>query len=212
MHTAHLPQRRVSWCPNRAVLQGIAAREKRPQLVSDACLDRRLSPRIHAMNERWGTRSWAVIPLMHKGTTIGSLLLAAKTPGAFTETDVEPMVAISEFVSALIGNQSELSMLLNHVITENDQRGQGAVTARFVASVMLPEAMELESQQVQLDALLAQPNVLRAVFQPIVHLANRRTVGYEGLTSFPASTNLTPTLRGAWAEVSTWNMPHCAPF
>lgn len=173
--------------------QGLAARQKRPKLIHDGWTDRRLSPRVRAINKQWGTRSWAVIPLMHNNTAIGSLLLAGTTPGRFTDTDVDAMLAVSEFVSALIGAQSQLSMLLTHLMTDSDERGQRALTARFVASVMLPEAVAVEGQQDQLDALLAQPEALSAVFQPIVHLASGTTMAYEGLTRFPASSELTPT-------------------
>lgn len=173
-------------------LQGTAAREKRPLLVHDTLTDPRLSQRVRALNKEWGTRSWAVIPLVHNAEAMGSLLLAATVPGAFTATDIDPMVAVSDFVSALIVSQSELSTLLTRAIIDGRGRGEEAFTARFVASVMVPEAVETQGHQVRLDALLVQPDVLRVAFQPIVHLASHRTIAYEGLTRFPASSALTP--------------------
>jgi EAL domain-containing protein (putative c-di-GMP-specific phosphodiesterase class I) len=176
----------------RGSFQGLAADEKRPKLTHDGQVDRRLSPRVRAINRQWGTRSWAVIPLMHNDTVIGSLLLAAAAPGVFTDADLDAMLAISEFASALIGAQSQLSTLLTQVLADGEERGQRALTARFVASVMVPEAVEVESLQDRVDALLAQPDALRAVFQPIVHLASGTTIAYEGLTRFPASSDLNP--------------------
>ncbi len=70
-------------------------------------------------------------------------------------------------------------------MTDGDDRGQRALTARFIASVMVPEAAETERLQERLDAVLAQPDALRAVFQPIVRLDNRTTSAYEGLMRFP---------------------------
>ncbi|OBK48936.1 hypothetical protein A5655_03180 [Mycobacterium sp. 1081908.1] len=58
---------------------------------------------------------------------------------------------------------------------------------------MLPEAVETEGLQDRVDALLAQPDALSAVFQPIVHLTSGKTIAYEGLIRFPASSELTPT-------------------
>ncbi|BBY66375.1 sensor domain-containing phosphodiesterase [Mycolicibacterium helvum] len=174
-------------------LQGIAAQEKHPILIHDAQADRTVSRNVRAINKQWGTRSWAVIPLLHNDRAIGSLMLAATAAGAFTQTDIDPMVAVSDFVSALIGSQSELSTLLTDVITDGQDRGQGAFTARFVASVMMPEAVEAEGHQLRLDALLEQPDVLGVAFQPIAHLASRRTIAYEGLARFPAPMGLTPT-------------------
>jgi len=173
-------------------VQGIAAREKRPILIRDSHVDPRLSENVRAINKQWGTRSWAMIPLVHNDTAIGSLMLAAAGPGAFTEADIEPMVAVSDFVSALIGSQFELSTLLTEVMTDDPDRGQDAFTARFVASVMMPEAVEAERHQIHLDALLEDPDVLGVAFQPIVHLASRRPIAYEGLARFPASMEGTP--------------------
>jgi len=173
-------------------LQGTAAREKQPLLVHDTLTDPRLSQRVRALNKEWGTRSWAVIPLIHNAEAMGSLLLAATVPGAFTATDIDPMVAVSDFVSALIVSQSELSTLLTDAIIDGRDRGEEAFTARFVASVMVPEAVETEGHLVRLDALLAQPDVLRVAFQPIVHLASHETIAYEGLARFPATSELTP--------------------
>lgn len=168
--------------PKQSSFQGLVAREKRPKLIDDAQVDPRLSPRVRAMNVQWGTRSWAVIPLMHNGDTIGSLLLAAKARNAFNEADVDLMRAISEFVSAL-----------TYVMADNGEPGQHAITAQFVASVMLPEAVELKGLQDRLDAVMAHPEAMRAAFQPIVHLTSGATIAYEGLTRFPASPELTPT-------------------
>ncbi|WP_158249038.1 EAL domain-containing protein [Mycobacterium sp. ENV421] len=178
--------------PRDTSFQGLAARENHPMLIHDALIDERLSARVRATNKQWGTRSWAVIPLKYNGDPIGSLLLAATTVGAFSESDVDALLAISEFVSALVGAQLQLSELLTQVMTDSDERGQRALTARFVASVMVPEAVETESLQERLDAVLAQPDALRAVFQPIVRLEDGTTAAYEGLMRFPESSDLTP--------------------
>ncbi|WP_445166105.1 EAL domain-containing protein [Mycolicibacterium sp. Dal123E01] len=178
---------------NDTSFQGLAARERRPKLLYDGQVDERLSPRVRATNRQWGTRSWAVIPLMHNDIVIGSLLLAAASPDVFNDADIDAMLAISEFVSALISAQSQLSTLLTNVMTDSDERGQRALTARFVASVMVPEAAEVEGLQAKLDTLLTQPEALSAVFQPIVHLASGTAIAYEGLTRFPAALKLTPT-------------------
>ncbi|WP_374158340.1 EAL domain-containing protein [Mycobacterium sp. G7A2] len=178
--------------PKRGSLQGRAAHERRPQLIEDAMVDSRLTARVRSMNKQWGTRSWAAIPLTYNDHAIGSLLLAAAEPGAFTEEDLDSLLAISEFVSALIGAQSQISSLLTQVMTDSEERGQRALTARFVASVMLPETAEVGALQDELESLLAQSNVLSVVFQPMVHLASGEALAYEGLTRFPPDSALTP--------------------
>ncbi|MGY4708541.1 EAL domain-containing protein [Mycolicibacterium sp. CBM1] len=168
--------------PRHSSLQGLAAREKRPMLIDDGTVDARLSPRVRAMNKVWGTRSWAVIPLMHGDDAIGSLMLTARASRAFDATDVGLMLEISEFVSAL-----------TYAMADGGEPGKRTITARFVASVMLPDAVEIQGMQDRLDALLLQPKALSAVFQPMVHLPSGTTVAYEGLTRFPLSEELTPT-------------------
>ncbi|WP_163803184.1 sensor domain-containing phosphodiesterase [Mycolicibacterium anyangense] len=167
--------------PNQSSFQGLAARQKRPQLIDDAIVDLRLSPRVRAMNRSWGTRSWAVVPLLHGDEPIGSLMLVARAPAAFDAADVALMLEVSQFVSAL-----------TYGMADGDELGKRTITARFVASVMIPEAVEAHELQDQLDALLMQPDGLSAVFQPIVHLPSGKTVGYEGLTRFPSSSEFTP--------------------
>nr|WP_243841651.1 EAL domain-containing protein [Mycobacterium sp. DL592] len=167
--------------PKASSFQGLAAREKRPMLIDDATVDLRLSQRVQSMNKQWGTRSWAVIPLRHGDDAIGSLMLVARAPAAFDEADIDVMVEISEFVSAL-----------TYAMADGAETGKRTITARFVASVMLPEAAEVQGMQDKVDALLMQPAALSAVFQPIVHLPSSATVAYEGLTRFSASPELTP--------------------
>ncbi len=53
-------------------------------------------------------------------------MLAATVPGAFTATDIDPMVAVSDFVSALIASQSELSTLLTHAIVDGHDPAEAA--------------------------------------------------------------------------------------
>ncbi|WP_162899256.1 sensor domain-containing phosphodiesterase [Mycobacterium shigaense] len=167
--------------PQLSSLQGLAAREKRPKLIDDAQTDPRLSSAVRAANRHWDTRSWVLIPLMHNEDPIGSLLMVARAPNAFDITDVDLMLEIGEFVSAL-----------TYVIAGGDESGQHAITAHFATSVMLPEAVKAKGLNDRLDALLAQPEAVSAVFQPIVHLESGGTVAYEGLTRFPPS-ELTPT-------------------
>lgn len=178
--------------PGPTSLQGLAAREKRPLLIEDALVDQRLSSRVRAMNKQWGTRSWAAIPLVHNGNDIGSLLLASTRTAAFGDADVDAMQAMSEFIAALIDACAQVSTLLTQVMADSNERGQRALTERFVASVMAPEAVEVEKLQGELDKLMAQADVLTVVFQPVVHLVSGETIAYEGLTRFPAEMKLSP--------------------
>ena len=172
--------------PRQGSLQDYAARDKRPKLSRDAAVDSRLSPEVRALNRRWGIGSWAVIPLAHKGTAIGSLLLASTKPHTFTDVDVDGMLAIGEFVSALIATQSQFSTLLTDAMADLDERGQATTTARFVASVMFPDAAETHGLQDKLDVAINDPTCISAVFQPVVDLASGMTIAFEGLSRFPS--------------------------
>ncbi len=140
---------------------------------------------------QWGTRSWVVIPLLHNDVAIGSLLLASTRVGAFTDLDVDATMSISGFVSALVGTHFQLSALLTDMLNRGEQHDRHSTT-RFLASVMAPEGAETHRLEECMDALLANPENVSAVFQPIIDLASGETVGFEGLSRFPAEMGLSP--------------------
>jgi len=169
--------------------QGLAVRTRQAQVTHDAPHDQRLTPAIRDLNLRLGLQSWVVIPLLHGDVPIGTLLLTATRSDVFTQVDVDAMMSISQFISALVGSQSELSALLGELMSRADQTSQ-RFTARFLASVMLPEVAELDGLQAHVDTLLDAPDHIGAVFQPIVDVHTGTPVGYEGLTRFPAAAHL----------------------
>lgn len=177
--------------PADGTFQGRAIATGQPQVSHETSADMSLTPQVREIGNRLGIHSLVVIPLMHNGVAIGALSVTATEAGRFNDADILVITSISEFVSALIDSHAELSRLLDDLL--GDPRTPNADSAaRFLASVLLPETIRHDHLHDQLDTVLATPSELLPVFQPIVDLATGHTLGFEGLSRFPATPELTP--------------------
>lgn len=177
--------------PQEGTFQGRAIATGQVQISHETSSDPELTAEVREIGNRLGIHSLVVIPLMHNNIAIGALSVTATEPHKFTDTDIAAITSISRFVSALIDSHSELSRLLDDLLV--DPRTTNAEsTTRFLASVLLPQAIRNEHQHERLDALLSEPAELRPVFQPIVDLATGHTLGFEGLSRFPVTPETSP--------------------
>ncbi len=184
--------------PGQGTFQGRAIATGQPQISHNTPVDPEITDQVRFIGNSLGIRSLAVIPLLHNNIPIGTLSLTATNSHWFTDADIASMVSLSGFMSALIDSHSELSRLLDELLGDPDAAGTRS-TARFVASVLTPQAAEREHLHDQLDALLASPSDLIPAFQPIVDLATGRVLGYEGLSRFPRHPETTPV---QWFETA----------
>ena len=177
--------------PTEGTFQGRAIATGQPQISHETASDPSLTTRVRDIGNRLNIHSLVVIPLTHNGITVGTLSVTSTEANRFNDSDVAAMTSISQFISALIESHSELSRLFNDLLT--DPRTTNAEsTTRFLASVMLPEAIGNGHLHGRLDALLSEPAGLCPVFQPIVDLSTGRTLGFEGLSRFPATPEISP--------------------
>ncbi len=177
--------------PAEDTFQGRAIATGQPQVSHETSTDMSLTPQVREIGNRLGIHSLVVIPLMHNGAAVGALSVTATEANRFNDADILAITSISEFVSALIDSHAELSRLLDDLL--GDPRTPNADTAaRFLASVLLPEALRQDHLHDQLDAVLATPSELLPVFQPIIDLATGETLGFEGLSRFPAQPEPNP--------------------
>ncbi|MGK2868874.1 MAG: EAL domain-containing protein [Mycobacterium sp.] len=184
--------------PADGTFQGRAIATGQPQVSHETSSDMSLTPQVREIGDRLGIHSLVVIPLMHNGIAIGALSVTATEAHRFNDADVLAITSISQFVSALIDSHSELSRLLDDLL--GDPRTPNADSAaRFLASVLLPEALPNDDFDDQLDTLLSTPAELVPVFQPIVDLVSGRTLGFEGLSRFPAKPDVSPA---QWFETA----------
>ncbi|CAM3243717.1 EAL domain-containing protein [Mycolicibacterium frederiksbergense] len=177
--------------PGEGTFQGRAIATGQPQVSHETSSDMTLTSEVREIGNRLGIHSLVVIPLMHNGIAIGALSVTATEAHRFNDADVLAITSISQFVSALIDSHSELSRLLD-VLLDDPRTPNAESAARFLASVLLPEALREDQFHDQLDALLSTPAELQPVFQPIVDLASGRTLGFEGLSRFPAQPEVSP--------------------
>ena len=177
--------------PVEGTFQGRAIATGQPQISHETSSDPELTSEVREIGNRLGIHSLVVIPLMHNDIAIGALSVTASEPDKFTDSDVIAITSISRFISALIDSHSELSRILDDLLP--DPRSPDAdSTTRFLASVLLSDAIRDDDLHDRLDAVLSAPSQLHPVFQPIVDLATGGTLGFEGLSRFPMTTDINP--------------------
>lgn len=177
--------------PMEGTFQGRAVATGRPQVSSDAPADPALTPEVRDIGSRLGIRTLVVIPLLHRGVAIGAMSITARQAKKFDDRDIAAIVATCRFISGLISAHTELSSLLDDFL-DSPYSPDDDSTARFLASVLLPDVAQHDRLHQRMDALLDGEANLDVVFQPIVDLTTRAVVGYEGLCRFPADPDLSP--------------------
>ncbi|MCF6390218.1 EAL domain-containing protein [Mycobacterium sp. MBM] len=170
--------------PAEGTFQGRAIATGEPQVSHETSADPSLTQQVREIGNRLGIHSLVVIPLLHNGSAVGTLSVTATEPNTFNDADVLAITSISRFISALIESHSELSRLLDELL-EDPRTPNADSAARFLASVLLPDAIRHDRRHAQLDTLLSKPHELLPVFQPIVDLSTGHPIGYEGLSRFP---------------------------
>lgn len=175
--------------PNAGTFQGRAIATGQPQISHETASDPLLTTQVRDIGKRLNIHSLVVIPLTHNEITIGALSVTSTEATRFNDSDVDAITSISQFISALIESHSELSRLLEDLLAHTTRADS---TTRFLASVLLPEAIGNDHLHGQLDALLSDPTGLCPVFQPIVDLSTGRTLGFEGLSRFPVTPEVSP--------------------
>lgn len=164
--------------------QELALSTRQPQVSRNVAEDSRLPEQTRRLAIEMGIGSWAVIPLFHQHRAVGALSVVATGNDVFDAADIAGLTSVSSFISALIGSQAEMAILLRDLFDE----GGGTLhdsSARFAGSLLMPRETLDEGAHAELDGLLEHPRIC-PVFQPIVDLKSGTTVGYEGLSRFPA--------------------------
>ncbi|MDP8970247.1 MAG: EAL domain-containing protein [Actinomycetota bacterium] len=90
--------------------EGLAGLGVAPGGVPLVCADSHDDPRV--VSEFWeglGVRSLAVVPLLHRGETVGLLTVVSARPGAFSKREVHSLELIAGLVGAAIGTAREFT-------------------------------------------------------------------------------------------------------
>ena len=108
----------------RGTLTLSAIRSGRPVLCVDTEDDARADA---ALARTIGIRSFAVVPLLHGGSTIGLLIVSGRDPGAFAAQDVLNLEVLSIVLSAAIAHAAETE-------AQDEQRRNSERLERIVAT------------------------------------------------------------------------------
>lgn len=155
--------------PIEGSLSGSSVRARRTLRCDDSETD----PRVNREAcRRVGLRSAIVMPLFCEEQLVGVLKVISPFPDAYTDDDVATLDLLGGFIGAALHHAFEYEQLRakTHAADDALQRQQ----------------RERAAQRERIDAILAAPEQVQAVYQPIVDLASGREVGIEALSRFPS--------------------------
>ena len=115
---------------------GWVAREEEPSLSEDMWNDTRVSPKVRELLKEVGHRSLAQVPLMAQDRLVGTLGLVSRTPGFFSQDDLQLLNAIGQQLGVAIANAQ--------LFEETQRRAQRLATLNAVAAV-INQALDLDS-------------------------------------------------------------------
>ncbi len=118
---------------------GWVAREAKPSLSEDMWNDKRVSPKVRELLKEVGHRSLAQVPLMAQDRLVGTLGLVSRTPGFFSQDDLQLLNAIGQQLGIAIANVQ--------LFEETQSRAKRLAALNAVAAVI--------NQAFDLDALLS---------------------------------------------------------
>ncbi|MGK2868833.1 MAG: EAL domain-containing protein [Mycobacterium sp.] len=151
-------------------------------LGSTAPTDLDLQPRATTHVEP-GRCSVLSTPLVRGGTALGWVSIVSANPLAIDDGHIVAMSAASRFISTLLNANAELAEQLHDLMSDPPAGTALDPTTCFLTSLIAPDAALRQQVRAELtDA--ADPDRLRAVFQPIRYLSDLSVTGYEGLSRF----------------------------
>jgi len=178
-------------------LSGRAIRTDATLLTADTEAD----PRVNRDATRgFDVRSSVCVPLGRGHEPVGVVNVSAARPDAFDQHDVELLRGLAAFMSTVIGAASDFLLASSRVLSArragadtsvHDQApfehgcpdADAALTGRFVAGVLDPQASRQIAARERLEALIAKRRFSFA-FQPIFDLGTGSACAYEALARF----------------------------
>lgn len=131
--------RQAKYFPLSEEIVGWVAREAKPSLSEDMWNDTRVSPKVRELLKEVGHRSLAQVPLMAQDRLVGTLGLVSRTPGFFSQDDLQLLNAIGQQLGIAIANAQ--------LFEETQRRAQRLASLNSVAAVI--------NQSLDLDTLLS---------------------------------------------------------
>lgn len=153
-------------------------------------------------------RSLMCVPLMREGNAVGVLAVNAPEPSAFTDEDVMTLTQLASFLAVAIGSAFELYQVSAELVMLGlDQRGEPdahepvQAARHYVMSVLTPDGASRLDARANVEPVLADPDLIDIVFQPVVDLVTGNTVAVEALARFRPEPYRTPDVWFAEAHL-----------
>jgi EAL domain-containing protein (putative c-di-GMP-specific phosphodiesterase class I) len=170
-------------------LSGLAVRTGSVQLSNDTTIDARVDAEAC---RRLLVASLVCIPLRRGGDCLGVLAVNAKQRDAFTDADVDLLGSLADFVSVVIGSALDLDRVGIELVNCDSADGYSAAisdaaedaTNRYVMNILSPDVVEQIDRGERVQAVLAEPELLKMAFQPIVDVETGCVIAVEGLARF----------------------------
>ncbi len=148
-----------------------------------------------------GIRSMALLPLRYNLQVFGVLKISSSVPNSITQSDVELVELLAEFVALAVGSLSELSTLASrylafaqgHHLTTGTSDKAMEVVDEFVSKILAPHATTKLKKRQDVESLFVDGK-LNIVFQPIVDLVSGMTCSIEALSRFKTDPYRSPDL------------------
>jgi EAL domain-containing protein (putative c-di-GMP-specific phosphodiesterase class I) len=141
-----------------------------------ACQDSEADPRVdREACRKVGLRSALVTPLQCEGQLVGVLKVVSDHVNAYTRRHMDLMQTLAAFIGSMLHSALEHARV--SAIVEN------------AASMDAGAAAVREDERSRVESLIGA-GAIRAVFQPIIDLADGRIVGFEALSRFDGGDSL----------------------
>ena len=129
------------WAPTRGIkpgqaVAGLAFAEQRPVMTPDYLSDDRFEapPEIRAFIDHAGIRAVIAVPLTGEDARpLGVLSVVSRQPGAYSEAEVETLMALATHASIAIGN-AKLVEALAHSQADVERRAESERSLRHIAA------------------------------------------------------------------------------
>lgn len=185
-------------------LSGLAVQTGQLQRTDDAEADERVD---REACRRLSVVSALYVPLTRANETLGVLAVNAERPYAFSDTDVETLTKLANFISVVVGSARDLSRVKSDLVQMNDTSPQDApatesapetdAATRYVMSVLSPDTVDHIDTGRRIRIMIDDPSPLSIVYQPIFDLVANDLSAVEALTRFETTPYRPPNV---WFE------------
>lgn len=168
--------------------------------ITQKCDDTEHDPRVdHEACLRVGAKSMICVPLHREGRVRGALKVSSSRPHEFTQSDVQVLTSLSEFLGTAVSGSADLVKATGQLLGNLGSGGRSRTGERalqvetFIADVVRPGMADGVAARQRIERAIRR-GAVHVVGQPIVNIQTGQVVGVEALARFPKRPYRTPDL------------------